>query len=113
MTRPMASGVYGIREHRVPHDVCRDEHDADRRLSRAGRPEATAAIERAMDLLAAEIGMDPADVAEEPDPTVQDPHTTTIDQTYDFGDYVGALDRASAPSATPTARRAGTSAPVG
>jgi aerobic carbon-monoxide dehydrogenase large subunit len=28
----------------------------------AGRPEATAAIERAMDLFAAEIGMDPVEV---------------------------------------------------
>jgi carbon-monoxide dehydrogenase large subunit len=61
----------------------------------AGRPEATAAIERAMDLFAAEIGLDPADVRRA---NLIDrnafPYTTPGGATYDVGDYAGALDRA-------------------
>ena len=48
-----------------------------------------------MDLFAAEIGMDPADVRRTNlIASFAEPHTTTIGQTYDVGDYVGALDRA-------------------
>ena len=61
----------------------------------AGRPEATAAIERAMDLFAAEIGMDPAEVRRRnliaPNAF---PHTTAAGATYDVGDYGRALDTA-------------------
>jgi carbon-monoxide dehydrogenase large subunit len=63
----------------------------------AGRPEATAAIERAMDLFAAELGMDPADVRRKNlIGKFMEPHTTAIGQTYDVGDFEGALDRALA-----------------
>ena len=59
----------------------------------AGRPEATAAIERAMDLFAAEIGMDPAEVRRR-NLIRRDafPHTTASGATYDIGDYERALD---------------------
>ena len=59
----------------------------------AGRPEATAAIERAMDLFAAEIGMDPAEVRRK-NLIRRDafPHTTVSGATYDVGDYERALD---------------------
>lgn len=61
----------------------------------AGRPEATAAAERAMDLFAHEIGMDPVDVRRKNLLAKFDtPHTTPMGQTYDCGDYEGALDRA-------------------
>jgi carbon-monoxide dehydrogenase large subunit len=59
----------------------------------AGRPEATVAIERAMDLFAAEIGMDPAEVrrrnllAPEAFPLV-----TKGGAPYDSGEYEKALD---------------------
>jgi aerobic carbon-monoxide dehydrogenase large subunit len=60
----------------------------------AGRPEATAAIERAMDLFAAEIGMDPAEVRRRnllaP---FTEPHRTAFGALYDSGDYVAALDK--------------------
>jgi len=63
----------------------------------AGRPEATAAIERAMDLFAAEIGVDPADVRRKnllaP---FTEPHQTAFGALYDTGDYVAALDKALA-----------------
>jgi carbon-monoxide dehydrogenase large subunit len=58
----------------------------------AGRPEATAAIERAMDLFAAEIGMDPAEVrTKNLLPPFTEPHTTAFGATYDSGDYAAAL----------------------
>jgi len=59
----------------------------------AGRPEAAAAIERAMDLFAAEIGMDPIELRRKnlvaPD---RFPFTTPAGTTYDTGDYEGGLD---------------------
>jgi carbon-monoxide dehydrogenase large subunit len=60
----------------------------------AGRPEATAAVERAIDLFAAEIGMDPADVRRRNLlPPFTEPHRTAFGALYDTGDYVTALDR--------------------
>jgi carbon-monoxide dehydrogenase large subunit len=60
----------------------------------AGRPEATAAIERAMDLFAAEIGMDPAEVRRKNLlPPFTEPHTTAFGAVYDTGDYEAALDK--------------------
>ncbi|MGH8974917.1 MAG: xanthine dehydrogenase family protein molybdopterin-binding subunit [Acidimicrobiia bacterium] len=59
----------------------------------AGRPEATALVERAMDLVALELGLDPVDVRRRnlipPDGF---PHTTATGSTYDSGDYGAALD---------------------
>jgi carbon-monoxide dehydrogenase large subunit len=61
----------------------------------AGRPEATAAVERAIDLFAAEIGMDPAQVRRKNLlPAFSEPHTTAFGAVYDSGDYAAALDRA-------------------
>ena len=94
MTRPMSSGVYAI-----PNIECRTTSVVTNTTPTvayrgAGRPEATAAIERAMDLFAAEIGMDPADVRRvNLIPPFSEPHTTVVGQTYDVGDYVGSLDR--------------------
>ncbi|MEO5901302.1 MAG: molybdopterin cofactor-binding domain-containing protein, partial [Ilumatobacteraceae bacterium] len=63
----------------------------------AGRPEATAAVERAMDIFAREIGMDAAEVRRiNLIPKFMEPHTTAIGQTYDVGDFEGALDKALA-----------------
>ena len=60
----------------------------------AGRPEATAAIERAIDLFAAEIGMDPADVRRRNLlPRFTEPHRTAFGALYDTGDYAAALDK--------------------
>jgi carbon-monoxide dehydrogenase large subunit len=63
----------------------------------AGRPEATYAIERAIDRLADEIGMDPAELRRKnfipPDAF---PFTTITTLVYDSGDYAPALDRALA-----------------
>ncbi len=60
----------------------------------AGRPEATAAVERAIDLFAAEIGMDPADVRRQNLlPKFTEPHTTAFGAVYDSGDYAAALEK--------------------
>lgn len=60
----------------------------------AGRPEATAAIERAMDLFATEIGMDPAQVRRiNVLPPFSEPHVTPSGATYDNGAYGEALER--------------------
>jgi carbon-monoxide dehydrogenase large subunit len=60
----------------------------------AGRPEATAGLERAMDIFAAELAMDPAQVRRiNMLPAFSEPHTTPSGATYDNGAYEAALDR--------------------
>jgi carbon-monoxide dehydrogenase large subunit len=61
----------------------------------AGRPEATQAIERAIDLFAAEAGLEPADVRRRNFFAREDfPLTTGSGAGYDCGDYERALDLA-------------------
>jgi carbon-monoxide dehydrogenase large subunit len=61
----------------------------------AGRPEAAALIERAIDMLAAEIDVDPVDVRRRNlIPPEAFPFTTSVGTTYDVGDYGTALDAA-------------------
>jgi carbon-monoxide dehydrogenase large subunit len=92
-TRPMSSGVYAI-----PKIECRTKSVVTNTTPivayrGAGRPEATAAIERAMDMFAAEIGIDAAEVRRRNlIGKFMQPHTTAIGQEYDVGDYEGALD---------------------
>ena len=65
----------------------------------AGRPEAAAAIERAVDVFAAEIGMDPVEVRRRNflRPEVF-PLTTKTGSNYDSGEYEASLDAALAAS---------------
>src|ERR1700730_17922400 len=60
----------------------------------AGRPEATAMVERAMDMLAMKLAIDPADLRRRnligPD---RFPYTTAGGATYDSGEYERALDK--------------------
>lgn len=61
----------------------------------AGRPEATALIERAMDLIATELGMDPIDIRRRNlIPTDAFPYRSASGAVYDVGDYAHALDEA-------------------
>ena len=63
----------------------------------AGRPEAIFAIERAVDLYAAKIGMDPAEVRRLNFVAPEHfPYTNPAGSTYDSGDFGAALDRALA-----------------
>jgi len=95
MTQMMLTGVYDIdnvecRSHSVittttPYTAYRG----------AGRPEAAAAVERAVDLFAAEIGMDPAEVRRRNVlPPFEVAHTTPTRATYDCGAYGAALELA-------------------
>jgi carbon-monoxide dehydrogenase large subunit len=63
----------------------------------AGRPEATYLVERAVDLVAHELGLDPVDVRRRnfipPDAFPYDPGILA-GLSYDSGEYEGALDRA-------------------
>ena len=76
--------VYGVYTNGVPVEAYRG----------AGRPEATFMLERMMDVLAAKLDMDPADVRRKNlIPKFDDGHDVVTTLTYDSGDYPGALDK--------------------
>jgi carbon-monoxide dehydrogenase large subunit len=95
LTADMASGVYDLRAVEVTARCVVTDTTPVGSYRGAGRPEAAAMLERAMDLLAAELGLDPAEVRRRnlvaPD---RFPHRTVTDVTYDTGDYPAALARA-------------------
>src|SRR4051794_6843218 len=97
LTRLMASGVYAFRNVDVEVVAAVTNTTPIGAYRGAGRPEATAAIERMVDRYAVEIGMDPGELRRRnllaPDAF---PYTTPTRATYDSGDYEGALDRALA-----------------
>jgi len=95
LTRVMASGVYDIPTVQFNARSVLTNTTPTVAYRGAGRPEATAAIERAMDLFAAEIGMDPAEVRRRNlVPADAFPYTTPTDTVYDVGDYERSLDLA-------------------
>ena len=93
MTRLMTTGVYAIPKAECNSKSVLTNTTPTVAYRGAGRPEAAAAVERAMDLFAAELGMDPAEVRRvnliRAD---QFPFTTPVDTVYDTGDYERALD---------------------
>jgi aerobic carbon-monoxide dehydrogenase large subunit len=97
LTCLMAPGVYDIPEVQAGFRVVVTNATPIHAYRGAGRPEATAAIERAVDLFAAEIGMDPAEVRRRnfitPD---KFPFQTKTGALYDTGQYADALDKALA-----------------
>jgi carbon-monoxide dehydrogenase large subunit len=95
LTMLMAPGVYGFPKVHSQGRALATTTTSIGAYRGAGRPEATAAVERAIDLFAAEIGMDPADVRRKNLlPAFSEPHTTPMGATYDNGDYTAALDKA-------------------
>ncbi|HJM48925.1 MAG TPA: xanthine dehydrogenase family protein molybdopterin-binding subunit [Alphaproteobacteria bacterium] len=65
----------------------------------AGRPEAAYLLERVVDVAAAEMGLDPAEIRRRNFiPADQFPYQTPVVQCYDSGDYNAALDKALANS---------------
>ncbi|HSL58789.1 MAG TPA: xanthine dehydrogenase family protein molybdopterin-binding subunit [Acidimicrobiales bacterium] len=97
MTRTMLTGVYDLDNAEFSSRSVATNTTPTVAYRGAGRPEAAAAIERAVDLFATEIGMDPAEVRRRnfltPD---RFPLTTVAGTPYDSGDYEGALDKALA-----------------
>ena len=93
-TRQMAPGVYDIPKVESRARTVVTTTTSTGAYRGAGRPEATAAIERAMDLFAAEIGKDPAEVRKRnvvaPD---KFPFETKGGAIYDSGEYAKAIDR--------------------
>jgi len=95
MTRIMTSGPYKIPKAECASVSVVTNSTPTTAYRGAGRPEATAAIERIMDLFAREIGMDPAE-ARRRNLIGKDefPYTTPVETVYDVGDYHQALDLA-------------------
>jgi carbon-monoxide dehydrogenase large subunit len=95
LTGLMSSGVYAI--PRIEFEGCAVVTNTTpvTAFRGAGRPEACQAIERAIDVFAAEAGLDPVEVRRRNFiPKDSFPHTTASHATYDSGDYEGALDLA-------------------
>ena len=94
MTRLMLSGVYDITKVEFASCSVATNTNPTVAYRGAGRPEASAALERMVDIFANEIGMDPAEVRRK-NLIGKDrfPFTTAVGTTYDIGDYEGALDR--------------------
>ena len=95
LTMLMANGTYDIPAIRTTlTEVFTNKTPTDAYRG-AGRPEATYFVERAMDMLARELKMDPAELRRKnfiaPD---KFPYQTQMGAVYDSGDYEKALDRA-------------------
>jgi len=93
LTQLMASGVYDLPYCGAAFRSMLTNTTPIGAYRGAGRPEATAAIERAVDLFAAEIGMDPAEVRRRNVVAPgKFPYTTASGAVYDTGEYAAALD---------------------
>ena len=79
----VASRTFGVLTNKTSTDPYRG----------AGRPEATHLVERAVDLIADKIGMDPAEIRRKNFAT-EFPFTNNFGLVYDSGNYAGSLDKA-------------------
>jgi carbon-monoxide dehydrogenase large subunit len=94
LTMLMAPAVYGFPKVHAQARALATNTTSIGAYRGAGRPEATAAVERAIDVFAAEIGMDPAEVRRKNLlPAFDTPHQTPMGAVYDSGDYTAALDK--------------------
>ena len=93
-TGEMSTGVYDIPRLRFRASVPTTNTTSLGAYRGAGRPEATALIERAMDMLAMELGLDPAELRRRNLIRGPFPYTTVGGSVYDSGDYAAALERA-------------------
>jgi carbon-monoxide dehydrogenase large subunit len=99
LTSLMAVGPYDIPRVETAYRVIVTNTAPISAYRGAGRPEATAAVERAVDLFAAEIGMDPAEVRRiNLIPADKFPFSSPCGAVYDTGAYVEALDKVLAGS---------------
>ncbi len=95
LTGLMIEGCYKIPAVRVEYigvftnKMCTDAYRG------AGRPEASYLIERMMDLVALELGKDPAEIRRKNFPSPKEfPFATTTGIVYDSGNYTAPLDKA-------------------
>jgi aerobic carbon-monoxide dehydrogenase large subunit len=105
LTALMAAGVYDLAHAGASFRAVATTTTPIAAYRGAGRPEAAAAIERAMDDFAAEIGMDPAEARRiNVVPPEKFPFTTLTGATYDSGEYAAGLDRVLAAADYPALR---------
>lgn len=94
---PVSCGAYDIKNLHLSADIVFTNKAPTDAYRGAGRPEATYAVERAIDLVANKLGLDPAEVRRlnfiQPD---QFPYKSAAGAVYDTGNYEGALDKALA-----------------
>ncbi|WP_406080262.1 xanthine dehydrogenase family protein molybdopterin-binding subunit [Micromonospora sp. NBC_00858] len=104
-TRTMLTGPYAIRRAKFSSSSVTTTTTPVVSYRGAGQPEAVAALERMVDLYAAEIGMDPAEVRRRNLlPPESFPVTTVTRARYDTGDYPAALERVLAEADYPALR---------
>ncbi len=97
---PLRTPLVGLGAYRIPHVRFRLRGIATTKAPTgpyrgAGRPEGAFYIERLMDLLAARLGIDPAELRRR-NFIERFPYKSPTGLTYDSGDYETALDRALA-----------------
>jgi carbon-monoxide dehydrogenase large subunit len=94
---PVSCGAYDIKNIHLSADIVFTNKAPTDAYRGAGRPEATYIAERAMDLVARELGKDPAEIRRlnfiQPD---QFPYKSAAGAVYDSGDYEKALNKALA-----------------
>jgi aerobic carbon-monoxide dehydrogenase large subunit len=94
LTRMMAAGTYTIPAVSSEARALVTNAAPIAAYRGAGRPEAAAALERAVDLFAAEVGLDPAELRRRNlVPAFEEPYTSAAGATYDCGDFPAALER--------------------
>jgi carbon-monoxide dehydrogenase large subunit len=93
-TKLMASGTYAIDKVATEAVTVLTNTTPVGAYRGAGRPEATAALERVVDMFAAEIGMDPGELRRRNVITPGAfPYTTPTGAAYDSGEYAEAINR--------------------
>ena len=91
----MASGCYRIPNVRVETMAVFTNTPPTGPYRGAGRPESVLALERGIDRLASELGMDPIEVRRKNFIRPEEfPYTTATGAEYDSGNYAAALDKA-------------------
>jgi aerobic carbon-monoxide dehydrogenase large subunit len=93
-TGQMAPGVYDIPKVHFRARLAATNTTVMSAYRGAGRPEAASLIERAVDMLAVELGMDPAELRRRNLIAGEFPHVTATGAAYDSGDYARALEMA-------------------
>ena len=95
LTGLMLSGAYKIPAIQMNITGCFTNKMATDAYRGAGRPEATYVVERALDLVAVELKMDPAQLRRKNFPGKEEfPFHTATGLEYDSGDYEAALTKA-------------------
>ncbi|HXN92680.1 MAG TPA: xanthine dehydrogenase family protein molybdopterin-binding subunit [Candidatus Sulfotelmatobacter sp.] len=93
-TAQMSPGVYEIPRVHVRVTSAATNTTVVSAYRGAGRPEAVSLIERAMDMLAMELGMDPAEIRMRNMIDGEFPYTTRTGVVYDTGNYRRAMELA-------------------